>query len=536
MAGVEQSLNMLAQQLRDELRGMWRFRWKALALAWGVLIVGSIAVATLPDSYLASSKVYVDSASRLGKLLQGLAVETNVEAQVAVVRQTLLSRPNLEVLTRSPEYVSPAALARRTPAQQDRIVESLRNKIEILPVRGAETGGALILGVSIQDESRDRALFVVRSLIEGFVSETADATRTKAEVAQSFLLKELKELEARLGTAEDKLAEFKKLHFGVLPGQGSDYFTRMQTERQGLDQARSQLDVVVSQRNALNDQLRGQAPLVPSGRPGDVGAGGQKDIDARIKDSESKLEDLLMRYTEKHPEVVALKQTIADLRQRRADELVALRQGGAGTGSLSVGDNPLYQSIRMQLNKVEVDLAAARVDIGQRERRIADLQRSINTAPGVEAELGRLNRDYGVTKAQYEALLDRLQRARLSESAEESGVVQFQILEPPTAKSEPVGPNRLLMMIAVLMGAVAAGIAVSYILHQLRPVIGSAAVLADLTRLPVLGTVSIGRLEEHRAEMRSSALRFASAFGALLLVFGIALTLRDNFASLLQRI
>ena len=194
MAGVEQSLNMLAQQLRDELRGMWRFRWKALAVAWGVLLVGSIAVATLPDSYLASSRVYVDSASRLGKLLQGLAVETNVEAQVAVVRQTLLSRPHLEALTRAPEYASKAALERRTPAQQERMVESLRKKIEILPVRGAETGGALILGVSIQDESRDRALFVVRSLIEGFVSETADATRNKAEVAQSFLLKELKEL------------------------------------------------------------------------------------------------------------------------------------------------------------------------------------------------------------------------------------------------------------------------------------------------------------------------------------------------------
>jgi polysaccharide chain length determinant protein (PEP-CTERM system associated) len=536
MADVEQSLNLLAQQLRDELRGMWRFRWKAMAVAWGAVMLGAFAVATLPDTYMASSKVYVDSGSRLGKLLQGLAVETNVETQVAVVRQTLLAGPHLERLTRAPEYSSKAALAARTPAQQDRMVESLRKKIEILPIRGAETGGALILGVSIQDEDRERALFVVRSVVEGFVSQTQDASRTKAEEAQSFLMRELKELEGKLGTAEDKLAQFKKEHFGVLPGQGGDYFTRMQTERQGIDQARSQLDVLMSQRNALNDQLRGQAPLVATGRPGEFGVAGQKDIDARIKDSESKLEELLLGYTEKHPEVIALKQTILELKQRRTDELAALKNGGAGTGSLAVEDNPLYQSIRMQLNKVEVDAAAVRADIAQRERRVAELQRSINTAPDVEAELGRLNRDYGVTKAQYEALLDRLQRARLSESAEETGAVQFQIIEPPTVKFEPVGPNRLLMMIAVLLGAIGAAGALCYILHQLRPVIGNANVLADLTRLPVLGTVSIGRLEEHKAEMRNSGFRFATAFAGLLVVFAVALMFRNDFAALLQQI
>jgi len=41
MADVEQSLNNLAQQFRDELRGMWRFRWKAMAVAWGMLLVGT---------------------------------------------------------------------------------------------------------------------------------------------------------------------------------------------------------------------------------------------------------------------------------------------------------------------------------------------------------------------------------------------------------------------------------------------------------------------------------------------------------------
>jgi hypothetical protein len=79
-------------------------------------------------------------------------------------------------------------------------------------------------------------------------------------------------------------------------------------------------------------------------------------------------------------------------------------------------------------------------------------------------------------------------------------------------------------------------VALAYVLHQLSPVIGNATALANLTRLPVLGTVSVGRLEEHRAEMRSSAFRFATAFAGLLVVFGMALIFRNDLTTLLQRI
>jgi polysaccharide chain length determinant protein (PEP-CTERM system associated) len=533
MANVEQSLHLLAQQLRDELRGTWRFRWHALAVAVLVTLLGSLIVATLPDNFLATSKFYVDASSRLGRLLQGLAVETNVENQVAYVRQALLSRPHLAELAASPEF----GHSNRTAAQQDRLLDSLRNKIELTPDHNVTSGGGIMLSVSYQDPSRDRALYIVKSLVDGFVAETQVANRAKAEEAQTFLLKELADLEGKLAASEDKLAEFKKEHFGVLPGQGGDYFSRLQTEREGLDHANNQLSVIMSQREELNAQLRGQSPMVATahGTPQGMSTG-QKDIDARIKDSEAKLEDLLLRYTEKHPEVIALKATIADLKARRATELQALRNGSDGGGSLAVEDNPLYQSIKLQLNKIEVDAAAARADIAQRERRIADLQRSINTAPNVEAELGRLDRNYGATKGQYEALLERLQRAHLSESAEETGVVKFEIIDPPEVKAAPVGPNRMLMLLAVFVAAVGSGAALAYILHQLRPVVSNAVALGSLTHLPVFGTVSIGRLEAHKAAWQGSALRFAGALCALMVLFGAAMVMRNSTAMLVQRI
>ncbi|RPH54172.1 MAG: hypothetical protein EHM84_02355, partial [Lysobacterales bacterium] len=279
----------------------------------------------------------------------------------------------------------------------------------------------------------------------------------------------------------------------------------------------------------LTSQLSGQAPLVPSVRTSttDPQSPGHRDIDTRIKESESKLEDLLLRFTEKHPEVLALRATIGDLRARRQQELEALRAGGAGSGSMATSENPVYQDIQQQLSRLAVDMSAARAEVAQRERRIAELQRSIDTAPEVEAQLASLNRDYAVTKVQYESLLAGLQKARISESAEETGVIKFKIIEPPTAKSKPVGPKRVLMLIAVLMASIGGGIALAFALHQLKPVYSSISSITQNLSLPVLGTVSFGGTAVRDARLRADARLYSTASIALIMVFAAALIYRD---------
>ena len=57
----------------------------------------------------------------------------------------------------------------------------------------------------------------------------------------------------------------------------------------------------------------------------------------------------------------------------------------------------------------------------------------MNSAPQVEAEYQQLNRDYDVNKAQYTALLESYQKARLGERADNAGSVRFEVVLPPTA-------------------------------------------------------------------------------------------------------
>jgi uncharacterized protein involved in exopolysaccharide biosynthesis len=55
----------LVTQIVGYLRGMWRFRWWGLALAWLIGIAGSVFVYMMPDKYESSARVYVDTQSVL---------------------------------------------------------------------------------------------------------------------------------------------------------------------------------------------------------------------------------------------------------------------------------------------------------------------------------------------------------------------------------------------------------------------------------------------------------------------------------------
>src|SRR4029077_7907640 len=130
---------------------------------------------------------------------------------------------------------------------------------------------------------------------------------------------------------------------------------------------------------------------------------------------------------------------LEDLKQRQKAELEGLRRGDQSTiASSGITSNPVYQGMKLQLSQIDVEVAAARQEVADQENKIAEQRKLINTAPQVEAEYERLNRNYSVTHSQYQALVDRLSRAKLSDKADASGgVVRFEVVDPPSVDPDP---------------------------------------------------------------------------------------------------
>jgi polysaccharide chain length determinant protein (PEP-CTERM system associated) len=521
-------MNAAFEFILEQIRGVWRFRWTAMLVAWIVCLVGWLVILMIPDTYSAWARVYVDTRTRLSQVTQGIAVESNIASSVASVREALLGAPQLEKVAR----LAIPAYAGATPEQQRAIVNGLRTRLTV-EGNGDTRQAADLYVISYTDHDPKNAHHVVDQLLHLFMSNTLGGSQLGSEQAQEFLTKQIADYDKKLQAAEARLADFKRQNAGLVPGAtGGDYFSRLQADTDELNKNRLALTVAEQKRDELHRQLVSEQPLMGAGA-----SGSPANTASAIREAQGRLDELLLRYTDKYPDVVAARQALADLRERQAAEIAAVRRGDqAAIAATGLAANPVYQGIKLQLSQADVEVAAARQAVTDHEARIEQLRKMITVAPEVEAEYARLNRDYDVTRGQYQALVERLNRAKLSDQADATGVVRFQVVDPPTGSDHPIAPDRGRLIFTVLLAGIVAGLGVAYFMHQLRPVFTSQRQLSELTQLPVLGSVSMTWLERHKAEGRRAIWAYSVTAAALVFIALIAFATEDMAARLIHEL
>ena len=517
------ALDLIVQQVR----GAWRFRRAALLVAWLVCLIGWLIVLAWPDTYSAGARVYIDTRTRLSQVTKDIAVESNIAAQAEGVREALLGGPQLEKVAR----LTIPGFAAAPPDTQADIVQDLRTSLDVQASserEGLKNQPADLYTITYTNRNRETARRVVDQLLRIFLANSLGGSQEGSEQAQQFLSQQIAEYDKKLAAAEARLADFKREHAGLVPGAtGGDYFSRLHAETDELDRDRLALTLAEQKRDELQRQL--------SSETGSTNGGGA-DTATQIRDTQARLDELLLRFTDKHPDVIAARRTLEDLKLRQKAEIEAVRRGDqAAIAATGLASSPVYQGIKLQLSQIDVEVAGARQQVAGQEAKIAEQRKMINTAPQVEAEYERLDRDYSVTHTEYQALVDRLSRAKLSDKADATGVVRFEVVDPPAVNPDPVFPNRLKLILEVLAAGLGAGIGAAYLLHQLRPVFSSTRQLMELTQLPVLGSVSMTWPERHRAGARRAVWRYALGATTLLLLAVVVLLTDDITSQFLHR-
>jgi hypothetical protein len=141
-----------------------------------------------------------------------------------------------------------------------------------------------------------------------------------------------------------------------------------------------------------------------------------------------------------------------------------------------------------------------------------------------------------VTRTQYQQLVQRLETAKLSEDADKTGVVSFQVIDPPTSLLEPVAPNRTLLLMGVFALAVGAAIGAAYLLNLLRPVFYDQRTLSEIMGLPVLGSVSRVTFAGVKVQQRVQLIAFSCGGVLLVMAFGLVLVLKESVARTVAQI
>jgi polysaccharide chain length determinant protein (PEP-CTERM system associated) len=485
------------QKILTVVHSAWRFRWAALLAAWVVAMLGWAAVLAIPGRYDTSAQVYVDTSTLLRPLLQDMTVSPSTNNQVDLVRQALIARPQLEKVIDSTDLKARATSA----AARESLVNALGTQIRIVT-----DGQSRNYTITYSDSDPEVSYQVVRALLDAFVGQSVQANRMDAEGTVEFMQGQVDEFGARLTAHDSALAEFKRRHIGAMPDDRGGYYERLQSEMTDLDRLDAELSVATHSRDQLRQRLLG-------GGPGEGASAVSSSYDGRIAAARARVDELLLTYTDSWPEVVRLKETIKSLEAQRAVELQNSRNNPDALGTPGAGStNLVTQQLQINLNQVDVQIASLRAQRADRERRVRELTSAIETTPKVEEELLALTRNRALDQMQYDALVRKLESARLSDQAQRSQSVDFRTISPPVVPLMPAAPDRGLLAIAVLIAALAAGGGVAYLFSLLRPVyLTSDEIRERLAGVPVIG--SIGRVESPRAVRRER--QAMAAFGTL---------------------
>ncbi len=502
--------DQIALKLIEQLHGMWRFRWTGLIAACVVGLLGWLWVVTMPDQFDAEAQVYVDTESTLKPLLSGLSVPTDTLNAVSMMTRALLSRPQLEKVVNN----TPLQERVESPEEYEMLLARLARSIMV-----TKTPGENIYRIWYQDQDPNTARDVVGALLDNLMQSSFDMDASDTAQAQSFLEDQIASYEVRLVEAEERLADFKKENVGMMPGEGGDFYVRLQNEEAGVRELETRVDAARQSQAELERQLSGEQPVFGLANPVLQGGTRTTSVSSTIGKLELDMEQLLLRYTEKHPDVVSIRETLEDLYQIRDEELAGRASSVDVAANANVEMNPVYQDMRKQKSQIDVELAGLQAQLRERKGTVAYLRRQVDTIPEVEAQLNRLARDYNVVKAQYETLLQRLESARIADDVrEDSEAVTFDVVEPPRVPLLPSGPDRPALSVLIFLVAAAVAIGVAFLMNQSRPVFFSSYRLGSSLHVPVFGTVGLAAAARSRRSTWLFSLAAAGFFCAFLFV------------------
>jgi polysaccharide chain length determinant protein (PEP-CTERM system associated) len=497
-------MSEIFDELRAALWSVWHRRWIAIAVAWGVCMLGWLVVSMIPNAYESKARVYVDVEDVLSKQL-GIAGDGKEE--IMRVRQTLSSAKNLEKVittTRLGEGITERGALDGAVAALEKKVKVTSEQDNLFQIT-AEIGRSEFSDAENAVLARD----VVQKLLDILREEYVIGSRTGISTAIGDLDRQLQERKAELEQAEQRRLAFEGQYPDLVGGSDS-LSKKVQDARSELRNVDADLAAAQSGLAAISGQISGTPRTVTGGRD----ATGPR---AALQQAQTQLAELRARgLTDSHPDVVSTTRQVALL----------ARQAAAAGDDAGGAPNPAYASLVAIKSERQASVESLQARRAALQSNFAALMASQASEPAVAAEANRISRDYDVLRQNYEKLLqDREALKTRGKVEDKASQFRFDIIQQPGVPQSPAAPNRPLLLLGVLIVGIGAGFASAYALGQLKSSFATPQKLERTFDLPVIGAISLTVSEAARAIEKRRLKQFAGACGGLAAMFVILLAI-----------
>ena len=505
-------------ELRDYLIAL-RKRKKVLFLIVATLMCVFLLVAfMLPSIYRSSATILIEQQEIPRELVMSTVTSYAAE-RIQTIQAQVMSRSNLlEIINKFDLYEKERKLE-----TTESIIELIRDAINlelvsadvVNPATGRPSSATIAFLLSYEGENPNQVQKVVSELTTLYLNKNIESRASKAIETSEFFKEESERIKSDISELEEKLAVFKQENAKMLP------------EIQRLNMQvlqRIEANIITTTTRLLNledrkfylegklEQVQPDNPLIQStntrlkllevkyasvasryseSHPDVIAL--KNEIDAlrsgsdnsgtilakQLKVLRTELDVLSKKYTQEHPDVIVLNEKIAVLGEQLAEKKSArVREEETDTYLEESPDNPAYITLKAQLEGILSEIDALKKQKGDYFDRQAELEQVLLLAPQVEREYLVLQRDYENALRRNQEIKAKQRAADISMQLEsESKGERFTLIDPAALPEEPVSPNRpAILFLGLIFSIGAAGGFVFLSLSLSGAVCGSKAV------------------------------------------------------------
>lgn len=506
----------------DTLAEIWRRRKILAGTVFVAILSASLTFAlALPGIYRSTATVLVERQDMPGAFARA-NLTGDLEARLHTINQEILSRARLEALMGQFDLYRDL----RSHGGHDAAIEQMRRDIQVEmksvtePVAGR--GTTVAFNVNVRGRDSERTAQLANALAAFYVDENVKIRDRQAADAAKALLPQVEEARRKVDAQERRISAYKAKNLGTLPEQ-------VTTNLATLERLNAQLTLNTGNQQRLIDRreaLTRPFPYAYVESPGQPTSG--EALALRLARLKQDLARMRRVYSDKYPDVIALKAEIASLEQMPAEPEPAT----ATKASSPKPAAPDAVAVSKPVADIDAELKTLRDDERRLRRDIAAYQQRVEAAPERDLELQEMSRDSRTSKELYETVLKRYQAEAMERKRTGE---EFRILDAAVAARQPVAPNRLRLIVLGVMAAVGGAAAMVLLAERLDTSFHTLGDLRAFTKVPVLASVPrILRSTDRIRRVRRRTLATVSLAVGLALVVAVSFHFANGNYQLVQ--
>jgi len=527
----------------EYLKILRRRKWLLILPVIAVTAAVVYVVYRLPDVYESTTLIVVRP-SNLPNSVVPTVTEDSITRQLASIAQVVTSRSQLEPLVKKYELYRTERV--RGEAMES-VIEKMRKdiRVEVNTSRNDITNG-FIIAYRYRDPTLAQA--ITSELASMYTKVQTDDLVNSNTAAKSFIDSQVNQAKEALDAVDKQRLDFMSAHVGNLPTEATSLFTQLGGLREEQKALMAEIGRLQDRRSAAANQLvlikqqnENLIEDVSTNTTDPKTTTGWANLVARKAQLEGELTRMKQELRDKHPDVIAKQKEIEQVQSNMDQQIAEWKDKiKEKQDKLTKRPNVGIGAVEQEIKLAESEILRQQNLLAQNEKAIASLVERINNVPGVEVELGAIERDYQTKKAALDQLMQQQQRITLGkEAATQRQGEGIAVIDAANLPSQPVAPKRLLLSSVGLAAGLGLGLLLIGLFEGPRLLtIQNSEDARHYTGLPVL--LSVPELltpHEARVVPRRRKLLLAAGVAATMVsipILALALKLTHIFEFLMQ--